>query len=72
MFVSSYLYVQIVHWNTGYHRGNQHIIGHWSSMPLDLKILLPLVVVWHFAALAPFFRLAIVWGEIGPRDEIGE
>jgi hypothetical protein len=77
LFLFMFPYVAIVHRNTGYygpsrHGAMAHHLGFWSDMPLDLKILLPLTVVWHFTAIASIFRVALVWGETGTRDEIGE
>jgi hypothetical protein len=55
-------------------QGHKLILGHWSQLGLDVKILLPLMIIGHLTAMASFIRLFLVRAEIAqqPRSEIGE
>lgn len=66
------VYLQTVHLHTGYWRGNRHVLGHWSDLPLDLKILLPLTFICHFAGLVSAVRAILVWKGVGSRKDLGE
>ncbi|HEX8482890.1 MAG TPA: hypothetical protein VF650_13390 [Allosphingosinicella sp.] len=67
-----FVYVQTVHFHTGYWRGRDHVVGHWSDLPIDLKILIPLMFAAHLIGLASAARTILLWKGVGTRDEIGE
>ena len=72
-FVLAWIYIGIAY----AHRprvGNHLILGSWSQLGLDAKIIIPIMFVWHPLAILSFVRIFWVWGEISaqPRAEIGE
>jgi hypothetical protein len=73
VFVLGLAYLGIAHADTPM-RGHRHVLGPWSQLGLDLKILLPIMVVCHLAAMASCVRAVLVWQEINAqdRDDIGE
>ena len=70
-FVIAWVYVRIAYADAPRY-GNKLILGHWSQLGLDVKILLPLMIIGHLAAMASFIRIFLVWGEIAqqPRFEV--
>ena len=66
------VYLQTAHFDTGYWRGKRRILGHWSDLPTDLKILIPLAVACHLVGLASAIRTILIWRGVGSRQEIGE
>jgi len=73
LFVIGYLYIRIAYADAPRH-GNRYVLGFWSQLGPDLKILLPIMVAGHLLAMASFIRAILVWSEIRqqPRPDIGE
>ena len=61
-----------MHRHLGYYRGRRHVLGFWSDLPLDLKILVPLAFAGHLVAFASVIRLVLVRQELLTREELGE
>lgn len=73
LFVLGLVYLRIFYAHVP-GQGHKYILGHWSQLGPDLKILLPLMVVSHLTAMASFVRLMLVRAEIAqqPRSEVSE
>jgi hypothetical protein len=72
VFPLVFLYVQTVHVRTGYWVGRRHVLGHWSDLPADLKILIPLLFAAQLIGLLSAARTLLIWRGAGSRDELGE
>jgi hypothetical protein len=72
-FVVAWIYIRIAYADAPRY-GNHLILGSWSQLGLDAKIIIPVMFVWHPLAMFSFVRIFSVWGEISaqPRAEIGE
>lgn len=72
-FVCIWFYIRIAYADAP-RLGNKLVLGHYSELGLDAKILIPIMLLWHLAAMASFVRVCFVWGEISdqPRSELGE
>ena len=46
----------------------EHRLGHWSDLPLDLKIVLPLAIVFHIIGIVSAIRWVLIRREL---DEAG-
>jgi hypothetical protein len=74
VFLPCFLYVQSAHRDLGYYRRSRHVhvLGPWADLPLDLKIIIPLMAIAHLVFLASFARLILVRQGLGSREELGE
>ena len=63
---SAWAYVKAFHQDTGYQLGNWHVLGFWSDLSLDLKIVMPLTFILHVIGVVSFIRWALVVQELRP------
>jgi hypothetical protein len=61
-------YTEVFRYDVGYHSYGRHYLGHWSEMPWDLKIVIPLVFLGHIVGMASAVRYMIVAGDFIPID----
>lgn len=62
-------YLNAFHQDTGYVIGNRHILGHWKDLPLDLKVIMPLMFILHVIGVVSLIRCFLVAQELRPVSE---
>jgi hypothetical protein len=71
LYVAIWFCVQHLYEDVGYWEGNRHVLGHWSNMPSNLRILIAIDIASFLIGFVSIFRTLLVWTQIGRREDIG-